>query len=135
MKKILKDGSTVMFDLELYKKICDIRKTSMVTRLRLDQIPKHKMYDFLRKAYESSPIKIGTKFITLDGYETECEEVWFEYAPGGWIMIGYMTESTTYPYSYEAIIKNVNSWLFGSDVTWVEKVKILESVKNQYSTP
>ena len=57
MKKILKDGSTVMFDLELYKKICDIRKTSMVTRWRLNQIPKHKVYDFLRRAYESSKIK------------------------------------------------------------------------------
>lgn len=135
MKKILKDGSTVMFDLELYKKICDIRKTPMVVRWRLDQIPKHKMYDFLRKAYESSLIKEGTRFIPVNGVKTTCDEVWFEWAPGGWIIIGYMTESTTYPYSYEAIIKNVNSWSFGSEVTWVEKVEILEPVKNQYSTP
>ena len=130
MKKILKDGSTVMFDLELYKKICDIRKTSMVTRLRLDQIPQHKMYDFLRKAYESSRIKEGTRFITLDGYETECEEVWFEYAPGGWIMTGYFSDKTTYPYSYEAVINNVNSWVFEGDGILTKIERFLEVTKN-----
>ena len=130
MKKILKDGSTVMFDFELYKKICDIRKTSMVTRWRLNQIPKHKVYDFLRKAYESSPIKIGTKFVTLDGYETECEEVWFEYAPGGWIMTGYFSDKMTYPYSYEAVINNVNSWTFEGDGILTKIERFLEVTKN-----
>ncbi|MBP3663665.1 MAG: hypothetical protein J6J03_00730 [Tyzzerella sp.] len=130
MKKILKDGSTVMFDLELYKKICDIRKTSMVTRWRLNQISKHKMYDFLRKAYEFSPIKIGTKFVTLDGYETECEEVWFEYAPGGWIMTGYFSDKTTYPYSYEAVINNVNSWTFEGNGILTKIERFLEVTKN-----
>ena len=130
MKKILKDGSTVMFDFELYKKICDIRKTSMVTRWRLNQIPKHKMYDFLRKAYESSPIKIGTKFVTLDGYETECEEVWFEYAPGGWIMTGYFSDKMTYPYSYEAVINNVNSWTFEGNGILTKIERFLEVTKN-----
>ena len=130
MKKILKDGSTVMFDFELYKKICDIRKTSMVTRWRLNQIPKHKVYDFLRKAYESSPIKIGTKFVTLDGYETECEEVWFEYAPGGWIMTGYFSDKMTYPYSYEAVINNVNSWTFEGNGILTKIERFLEVTKN-----
>lgn len=130
MKKILKDGSTVMFDLELYKKICDIRKTPMVTRWRLNQIPKHKMYDFLRRAYESSPIKIGTKFVTLDGYETECEEVWFEYAPGGWIMTGYFSDKMTYPYSYEAVINNVNSWTFEGTGILTKIERFLEVTKN-----
>lgn len=130
MKKILKDGSIVIFDLELYKKTCDIRKTSMVTRWRLNQIPKHKMYDFLQRAYESSPIKIGTKFITLDGYETECEEVWFEYALGGWIMTGYFSDKTTYPYSYEAVINNVNSWMFEGDGILTKIERFLEVMKN-----
>ena len=130
MKKILKNGSTAMFDLELYKKICDIRKTSTVTRGRLNQIPKHKMYDFLRKAYESSPIKIGTKFMTLDGFETECEEVWFEYAPGGWIMTGYFSDKTTYPYFYEAVINNVNSCTFEGTGILTKIERFLEVTKN-----
>ena len=130
MKKIFKGGSTAMFDLELYKKIYDIRKTSMVTRWRLNQIPKHKMYDFLRRAYESSPIKIGTKFVTLDGYETECEEVWFEWAPGGWIMTGYFSDKTTYPYSYEVVINNVNSWTFEGDGILTKIERFLEVTKN-----
>ena len=130
MKKILKDGSTFTFDLDLYKKICDTRKTPMVTCWRLNQIPKHKIYDFLRRAYESSPIKIGTKFVTLDGYETECEEVWFEYAPGGWIMTGYFSDKTTYPYSYDAVINNVNSWMFEGDGILTKIERFLEVTKN-----
>ena len=130
MKKILKDGSTVVFDLELYKKICGIRKTPMIVRWRLNQIPQHKIYDFLREAYESSLIKEGTKFVTLDGYETECEEVWFEYAPGGWIMTGYFSDKTTYPYSYEAVINNVNSWTFEGDGILTKIERFLEVTKN-----
>ena len=125
MKKILKDGSTVMFDLELYKKICDIRNTSMVIRWRLNQIPKHKMYDFLREAYESSRIKEGTKFISGDGVGTECKKVWFEWSPGGWIMMGYLVGTTPYSYSCEAVIKNVNSWEIESDLDLAAKVKFL----------
>lgn len=130
MKKVLDDGSTVMFDMGLYLKICKVRNIPMITRYRLKDIPKHKMWDFLREAYESSKIKEGTKFVTLDGYETECEEVWFEYAPGGWIMTGYFSDKTTYPYSYEAVINNVNSWTFEGNGILTKIERFLEVTKN-----
>ena len=112
IKRVLPDKSTTMFDLELYNQFCKVRDCKMITIWRLKDIPKHKIYDFLRKEYYSSPIKIGTTMKKNNGEIIICQDVVFEHSPGGWIMVGKFKAISDQQGGYWKIIKNVNSWMF-----------------------